>query len=304
MKVSRSVTSPTEIEDDGESWTGDDDLARSMAALTTCHQSESLPLIDNRDNVQLVSHIKESWKPGEVCAEIQEIQARGKDTSPQELSIMDRCWRYYTKRVDARTKYAFVFVDGTIRLFITHQETASTIATYIDPSNITEDRGFIFSGVIEFFRQVEHPVQIPEEEFRELNHTLVAISVRYCQILAAPEYALTLHNNDFVHRQLSFCGLYLRTLSPEEQVICRESAYFGSESIFPRFGKLGPAMIQDECIRIVVSWEDQVCTVLMIQRVISELNELGYFFLAKGDVDVGRIRTIPHRYAKVAPISQ
>jgi hypothetical protein len=115
---------------------------------------------------------------------------------------------------------------------------------------------------------------------------------------------LTLHNNGFVHRQLSFCGLYLRTLSQNQRAICGKPACFDLDSIFPLFGTLGPAMIKDGHILVTVSWEDQGWRVLRIRQDIAELNRQGYFFLVKGVVSAGKIQTIPNRYAKVAPICQ
>lgn len=59
-------------------------------------------------------------------------------------------------------------------------------------------------------------------------------------------------------------------------------------------------MIKNGCVQITVSWEGKGCKVLQIQEDISELNEQGYFFLEEGFVDVGKVQTIPDRFAKVA----
>jgi hypothetical protein len=172
--MQRPDTSETVIEDD-EIWIDDDSLTEGIVTPHTCYSSDSSLPIKSTDNVGLVSHIEESWKPGQVCAD---IQIHSKDTYEQEILILDQSDQSFTIRLKAGVKYAFVLVDGAIRVYITHKVHHSAIATDIGPSNITKDGGFILSGVIELSRQEEHPIRIPDDELRELNHILVAVCVR------------------------------------------------------------------------------------------------------------------------------
>jgi hypothetical protein len=294
--MERPGTPQTVFEDD-DNWTDDDNSSGDLVTPQTSSSPDSLLPLGSTDKAIIVSY-EEIWKPGQVCAE---IQVHSKDTYSEEILILDRSDRSYTVRPKARAKYVFVLVDGVIRLYVTHQEHNSAIAGDIGHSNITEDGGFILSGAIEISRQADRPRRIPHDEFEELNKTLLCISVLYCQLLTTPKFALTLSGSDFVRRQLSFCGLYLRTSSQCQRLMCIAPC-FNLGVTFPAFGTLGSAEIKNEHIHVVVHWEDQgcrVCRVVEIHTDISELNQQGYYFLTQGIVPAGKIQTIPNRYEEI-----
>lgn len=306
--MSRPGSPETEIQDEDEDpWTYDEN--------TWPPSPVTPPPTGGTDSLRLVSHIEKGrWKPGQVCAD---IRVYPKDTDQKQVLILDQHGQDYTRQPKAEAKYVFVFADATIQFYTTREELSSAIATHIGLSDKTGIGGFILSDVIEVLRAAEPPTCIPDDELRELNQTLEAVSVRYCKMLTTPGYALTLQNDSFVRRQLSICGLYLRTLSLNQKAMCFKARVWDSDSVFPVFGKLGPVKINEGYIQVVVIQVVMVCDdqgrkvlkdqdhkVLVITQDIDELNREGCFFLVEGDVPAGKIEPVPDGYGEVASIIQ
>ena len=189
---------------------GPNDLIRNLVTVrlgnASCESSDRVPNIESKDKSMpyCVMNDYDHWVSGKVCAQ---IYVPCEEAYTEEIRIVDQFQRFSSVKVEPGLKYMFILIDGAIRVYITQEALKSTVSTYIGHSNITQDTGFTLSGVIELSQKVEHAIPFPKEDWNVLHETLVAVSTSYCRKLTTPEYALTLVDNDFVCRQLSFCGL-------------------------------------------------------------------------------------------------
>lgn len=128
----------------------------------------------------------------------------------------------------------------------------------------------------------------------------------YCKLLTTPEYKLTVDKDKEIQLQFCLCVLYLRKLSVTGRMIVATSNFYGGDSIYPRFGHLGRALIDNEHINLVVTLEeysseklkknqDEYIKTLEIRN-FAEFNTQGCSFLNPGNIPAGKIYDFSDRY--------
>jgi hypothetical protein len=289
--MQRTGTPVTDIDQD-ETWiegNDDHDMAGGLATPDTCYGSEDVLSIGSPVNGPIVSYISPTWRPAHICAD---IQVPSTDIYDDEILILDKFLQRTKLPLKPQIKYAFVLGNGVMLLYIAHRKLRVTVQTYISDRDITGGGGIILSAVIALCRLEQHSLRIPDDELTFLKRTMDGVCESYCQWLAKPERALAFSQDAFVHRQRSFCGLHLRTLSRGQSNIRGISKLFHVDSIFPIRGELGPAMIKDNEIHVTLCWKGREPIVVQIREDIAELNHRGCFFVEEGIVPAGQIEKL------------
>jgi hypothetical protein len=280
---------PETLFDEDETWVEEHDNHDMTGGLAT---PDTFCSSEGTVNGPIVSNIRSIWRPADICAD---IQVPSTDKYDPEIFILDKFHQSTKLPLKPQTKYAFVLVDGLIVLHIALGKLRFAMRAYIDDLNIAGGGGFILSAVMSLCQQEQHPLQIPDNEFTSLKRTMDGVCESYCQWLVKPKHVLAFSQNHLIQRQRSFCGLHLRTLSRGQSKIRGVAKMFGLDSIFTIRGELGPAMIKDNQIQVMLCWEGREPIVVQIEKDIAELNPRGCFFIEEGIVPAGKIEKLPDR---------